>query len=391
MSLRRTMCKALLSSVLIVLGLATTSGSAVRDRVDERATIEWPSAAFPELQAAIDAAPDGATVKIRPGVYRIDEPILVAGKRVVIRGAGSGLHGDYRVTPVTHLIGPPPREVVDEQGNLVLPSDQVRGLLNFRAADSTVQDLRLSGFDAAIVYRDDEQRTSAPARVSDVVISDTGRGILSRSSGNLAVSDVAFTRTKWNAISVAFEGLADLNVADVSILDPQGAGIYFENANVSITDAFITGAVGGGINGFQSGASISGSTLIGNYKFGIGLLDSTAFIVSNHILDTFPDKLSGAFGDAITLFKSGSLIEDNVIHHADRVGISFFGSSGFLADNGITCCSLADVQIEDFEGQEGNAIDGGGNVCGCQQPTVCAVISSGGPQAPPPMGEGGLE
>src|SRR5438105_14397398 len=119
----------------------------------ERGEIRWPAPGLRDLQAAIDAAPDGATIRIREGVYEIGAPLFVRGKRLTIVGVGNGL----RTRRATQLVGPPPQPVVDERGDLVLRGDAVQGLFNFIGADVVVKNIRLSGFDAAIVTKADER------------------------------------------------------------------------------------------------------------------------------------------------------------------------------------------------------------------------------------------
>jgi hypothetical protein len=90
----------------------------------------------------------------------------VKGKRLVIRGAGSGLDHARRREPlqpegrVTRLVGPPPQRVKDERGNIILHADAVQGLLNATASDLVVEGLHISGFDAGIVAR--TETTDAP-------------------------------------------------------------------------------------------------------------------------------------------------------------------------------------------------------------------------------------
>lgn len=79
--------------------------------------------------------------------------------------------------------------MVDREGNVILPADAVVGLLNLSAAEVVVQGLAFAGGDAGIVSRDDEAGNSAPIQIQDVVIQNTGRGLLSDSRGNVTVRD----------------------------------------------------------------------------------------------------------------------------------------------------------------------------------------------------------
>lgn len=363
--------------LVAVIGLSCAAGASADTR---KTVIEWPSPTFRSLQSAIDAAPEGATVEIRAGTYELERPIFVR-KRLIIRGAGSGRTHDRRVT---RLVGPQPNPVTDEGGNLILRAEAVQGALNVVAADVVVQDLRLSGFDAGIVQKDDAEGNSASLVVADTYIDDTGRGILSLSSGSLSVRDslVCQELCLWNAISVASPSLVKavvLSIAASTIAGATGAGIYFENAIFAVDDVVVQGALGGGVVGLQSHGLIVDSDFLLNYKAGILLQDSSAFIKTNLIHDTLGIPWEGSlrWGDGIALVGSDATIEDNVIQHADRGGLALYGSSIVLTDNIVTCCGF-DINVETWQGEQATIENGGGNKCGCPTaaPGECAAVSS---------------
>jgi hypothetical protein len=178
----------LVASLMAAMGIEGRAAAFTDDPARDGPVLVWPSPDFRDLQAAIDAAPDGATLELGPGVFAIREPLQVKGKRLVIRGAGSGLdHARGRESrqpegPVTRLVGPPPQRVKDERGKIVLHADAVQGLLNATASDLVVEGLHISGFDAGIVARDGDDGRTGTTLVRDLHVSDTGRGILMRSS-----------------------------------------------------------------------------------------------------------------------------------------------------------------------------------------------------------------
>ena len=385
---------AVLSTVVLLSGWTSPSAGAPsatgQERVPVRGAIKikWPNPEFRTLQSAIDAAPEGATVEIQQGAYKLDQPIFVR-KSLTIQGAGSGRNGQRQIT---HLVGPQPHRVIDEAGNLILRAEAVQGVLNFIGADSVVRDIQISGFDAGIVQRDDAVGKSARLVVTDAHIDNTGRGILSMASDHLIVTDSTICEQLclWNAISAKSPNLLKaliLEIVDNYIAGPLGAGIYVENTTMTIKDVYIQGALGGAIVGLQSVANIEDSTLHGNYKAGIIFLDSTVAATNNLIDITFGVGQS-AFGDGIDLFRSGSYLADNVVTHSDRVGVGFYmGASGFLQGNQITCCGLFDILVENSTGNV--AIDGGANSCGCADfPRPCEVHGNV-LSAPEPVG--GLE
>ncbi len=378
---------------LLALGPALTEAATGRE--SGRVTIEWPSREFPELQAAINAAPDNAIIQIREGVYQIDEPLFVRGKQLVIVGAGSGRQREDRLT---HLVGPPPRPVLDDRGNLVLRAEAVEGLWNFVAANVVIKDMKVTGFDAGIVSKPDEERGSGPTVVKDVVITDTGRGILSLSSSDLSVEDCTISRTQWNAISFGpkFPNLeipANLTASAVTLIDPDGAGIYFENTLAYIDAAAVLGAQAGGIVGLASSSFILDSALVGNTEAGVLLMGGFSQIENNTILGTSP--LQGdILGDGISLWSSGSgqqqmqaFVADNLIQSSERAGISVFGATVDLLDNNIFCSAFDMVRAE-YAGFVDVVNDLGGNQCGCGMLEICAAVG-GEPTPPPPVG--GLE
>ena len=52
--------------------------------------IMWPSEEFPSIQDAINALASGGTLTIAEGTFKIDEPIFIRSKEIIIEGAGSG-------------------------------------------------------------------------------------------------------------------------------------------------------------------------------------------------------------------------------------------------------------------------------------------------------------
>lgn len=364
-------------------------------------TVKFPGDA-PTLQAAIDLVGHKGTVKIARGVHEVAEPIFVQGKNIILAGAGSGQNGEG---PVTHLVGPPPQPVMDEQGNLILLADDVQGMLNFIGSDVVVYDMMISGFDAGIVTRNVGEGEPAPTVVKDIVITGTGRGILALSSGDLTVADVTISDTSWNGISVA-PRLSQPHIypvfqsVDLNIFGPSGAGIYFSYTHAYIHDAFVYNAQGGGIVGYQATAEILNSFIHQCHKAGIllqecysGNLFETR-IEDNIIMNTHswwsPYASDYILGDGITLWLSGVVdIVDNYIYESERAGISLNGATAAVTDNYIIC-----VQHNWY--LAGNPYQGSdyafireGNGCGCGGVFETCIISTGTIQAADPVG--GLE
>lgn len=349
---------------------------------DGRSEIRWPAPGLRDLQAAIDLAPDGATIRIAEGVYPIERPLFVRGKRLRLAGAGSGRKRGSRMT---QLSGPPPHPVVDERGELILRADAVEGMWNFIGAEVEVRHLRLSGFDAAIVTRTDDARGGGPTTVEDVVVADSGRGILSLSPRRLTVTRSTIVDTRWHAIaaappSVAGALLPNLVLVGDELIHPFGAGVYFDHAVADIDGVSVVGAKGGGIVGFSSWSAISHCLLVGNGEGGIVLEGGISTISDNAILSSSALP-NGLLGDGVVLashdpqLQLSATVSHNLIQASERAGLSSFGASVVLDHNTIEC-SAFDLDGEPFNGVDFDIQDGGNNQCGCAVMGPCQLVSS---------------
>ena len=341
-----------------------------------RTRIEWPSAEFPTLQHAVDAAVGGAVISIKPGIYPIREPIVVT-RTLQIAGAGSSRRQSGR----TILVGPPPRPVVDERGNVVLRAEQARGMFTAVGTKLAIRNLVVTGFDAALVTRDDEAGRSASAHVADVVIARTGRGILALGSGQLAVEDTDILDTGWHAISVKPQVAApntSVFITQTNIYKPVCAGVYFSDTTVVLTNLTVSGALCGGIVGLRSKALIFDSLLMHNHYAGIALSEvDHPLIRGNSITDTLKNNLQLG-GDGVALFLSpGVFIDENAIHNSVRAGVGVYAAHASLVDNTMTCSGV-DLDYEEHNGMPAIfPVDLGGNLCGCHGPLgECSAVSS---------------
>jgi parallel beta-helix repeat protein len=333
--------------------------------------ISWPSPAFRTLQSAIDAAPDGATISIAAGDYAIAEPLVIVGKQLVIRGAGSGRRGGA----VTRLVGPEPQSATDERGQLILRASSVRGLFSVRKANVFFRAMVLSGFDAGVAVHDAERETPSAVGIQDLLIVRTGRGVLAETTGQVVVVDSTIKATRWNAISVVSSGHAFAAVSGVTIDVSIGSGIYFENTTMGVAGTSVSGAFNGGIVGFNGALIASACALKANRIGGMILDNSGSLIFDNQITGSVPTA-DGFAGDGVMLWNgSSSTLTDNMIDNNGRAGISLFGSTALLHDNAMHCNAF-DIDEETLNGSVSKATDNGGNVCGCGQDAPCAAVSS---------------
>jgi hypothetical protein len=375
------------SAVLIASLMAAM---AVEGRADGPVLV-WPSPDFRDLQAAIVAAPDGATLALGPGVFAIPEPLQVKGKRLVIRGAGSGLdHARRREPrrpegPVTRLVGPPPQRVKDEKGNIILRADAVQGLLNATASDLVVEGLHISGFDAGVVARDGDDGRTGRTLMRDLHVSDTGRGILMRSSGGGSLSDSRIDHSAWNGVSVSGHG--DVFMKKVTLGEAEGAGIYIaEGSSSLLIGVVVFSAENGGIVAFKSKVVVMDSLVELNGKAGILLYEAQGypFLQGNQIVYTHAQP-GGGWGTGILAMGSTVNAAGNLLLENELSGAIAFGGLVYIGDNQIQC-STFDLIVGEYQGALGDFKNLGGNECSCAGVAHPCAQESPGFQPPELMG-----
>jgi hypothetical protein len=404
--------------VLVLVSFLCFPGRTMAQGRDELVTIQWPSREFPTIQSALDALPDGGVLEIDEGEYFVEEPISVTGKRVIIKGAGSGVKFEKDCEkskllddiaelddidkqsiideiigivktdekPFTHLVGPPPQPVLDKWGNLLLPAQDVEGLFNFTGATGVVTDVKLSGFDAGIAIKGDGSRERAPVMIENVHICDTGRGILSLLSDNeVIVCNTTIQDTLWNGISVVGQDLHPFVFYSGTILNTNHAGLFFKNTEVCVNDVVVYSNEYGGILAYNSWGNIANSKILDNNFAGIALYECPSFqIILNKIVWNNPLLVSGFFGDGITLMDSQNIdVLDNFVAQSARAGLSNFWSFAALANNKFQCAGY-ELEGENYMGKNYQFVDNGGNGCGCPTPDGACVVESAGLSPPEP-------
>ncbi len=335
----------------------------------------WPSREFRTLQDAIDAAPAGATLEIQAGDHFVATPLEIR-KDLTLAGAGAGRDG---TGPVKRLQGRPPRPGVDESGTVLVKAADVEAYVAAYGIDLEVRDLVLQGFDAGILATVDEAGRGGITTVRDVVVDQSGRGIVALGSGTLIVEDTDILAPAWHGIS-ASDGLSQLFLKDMKILGPGCAGVYVENVEESVVTANVSviGATCVGIVAIETSGLILDSILLSNRYAGIVLFQAPVFLIRDNIIqNTLPVGTSNIAGDAIALFLSPDVdVESNLTFQSARAGLAAYGSSVTIEDNTMLC-SAFDIDNEIWDGVPTTFDDQGGNECGCDGPLGdCEAVSS---------------
>lgn len=177
--------------------------------VDPPTEVEVPSKEFPTIQSAIEALPDGSTIRLALGRYT--ESLTVTGKSLDI--IGSGAHGRRR----TQIVGDDPDAAVITFGpggggsvqNLVLRGGAI-GIEGVRGEDG-----------------DDGRYTRpAPLLVRRTLIRHVGQGIFG-SFSHLTLQGIVVRHIDWNGICITT--IDSLEVLNSYISNTEAVGILVFN------------------------------------------------------------------------------------------------------------------------------------------------------------------
>ncbi len=382
-------------------------------------TVYWPNRIHRTLQQAIDAVPDGETLRIAAGVFHVDSPVFVRGKRISILGSGCDELRSRPSATVTHLVGPPVDRVVEANAAI--------GLLNFVDAGGLVRGLKLSGFDAGIRGFDEHAPTGGARprgpgiSIEDTCVADTGRGIAWSATGALAVRNAVIRDVAWNGVSVfrspstqiatsfsannlyMYRALNACIVIKGWTLGP--TAVALQNADLTNcgnggivlewVDAHLKKLVLAGIDGPAIAAKTSfmdvretsvtqarGHGIYLDHPFGTSVETTT-------ISNTLPFLTGKPFGDGLTVLGAGlqgqRVYLDYVwIENSWRAAIGNFGNVVSLG-NVFMRCAAFELDRESFEGSSGSWEDRGGNGCGCPLANQACVETSSALEPPAPL------
>ena len=417
MRMKWTIC-----ALLIISYAEAASGQRVET------TIDWPGRDSRTLQEALDAVPDGGTLRIAPGSFQINQPLFVSNKLITIEGAGcpetpagSDKCGNpdttttsttSRATRFTHLIGPRRDTFVEARLSV--------GLFNFLNAGGTVRGLKLSGFDAGIVTLPFARDPASPARaltLRESCVRDAVRGVVLMAPAAFNIVKSRISAVMWNGISAGTAGqFTQVQGQEIVIEEAANACTVLGGGSFSFTNSvFSNCGQGGGITVTNGGtltlvnstvannngpgvsvlnnshATIQQPLPIGNFMVingnriaGIFVKQSIAHIINTFIVHTLPTS-DGKFGDGVlAVLSPGVFIQGTGIEDSDRSGVSVFGGFVQLSSTQIRCVAFH-LNNETHLGLEGTFHDAGGNSCGCPEANAGCVSQSAGLEAPEPL------
>jgi hypothetical protein len=299
-----------------------------RGRDGARADLVVPRDA-PTIQAAIDAAEDGGSIFVLPGVYR--ESLRIVGKRLRLSGGG-------RVT----LLGEPPRAVdpAERAVGLVTYLDGGGGVLEgfaLRGGPNGIVGQPPSGTPGGEVPVPEAQAHALTIR--DVQITSSGRGILWRAGSDLLVEGTRIRNMLHHG--VVFRPIApgpSVLLIDVAVAFLAGWGyLIFDTPSVGCQNQLVNpGALGaqqGGIGVFRSGVCIYGGVLLANRRTGIYFQQSAAIVDGTQILETTAPNGVGILALGSEIHK----IVNAELDGNDEIGIQLVGSKAVLGWNTLNC------------------------------------------------------
>ena len=407
--------------LVAITGVWVAATTATVRRSERRPdVIQWPDSRFPTVQSAIDALPDGGTLRFPDGVVSVDEPLFVRGKRIVIEGQGCDELPANPKKPgqagSTHLVGPRVAGVTD--------FSSARAAINFESAGpetpvggGTIRKLKVSGFDAGIRgAAGDDASPGGGVLLEDACITDTGRGIAWSLPASLSVKNVLIRDVAWNGVSISVAaGLAAafVHFAGVTVVNAANACVFYHNVQAVIVGGLFNFCGSGGtIVAVNSNLFIAETSIIGSHGPGIAISGGSAFIKETfvneatgfgillhnvvhgdvedvHIKNTkafAAGPQAGLYGDAVTVVGGTSngmvWVTDSFIENAPHSGVANYGAFVSVGDLKIQC-ALFHLEGEVLEGKNFSYTDLGGMKCGC--PTAngtCTAVSGSGLQPP---------
>jgi hypothetical protein len=289
------------------------------------------------MQAAIDAAPDGATIIVGAGVYT--EPFRVEGKRLRIIGSEDG-----RTEFVSSSLDVP----LATYGN---------------GGGGELKNIVFRGGACAVCGSRDSSSLPSALALKNVTAAGGYRGIFGAFS-RLDVKNVEVAATRWNGVSITHVGVK-LTFGDIEIHDVGGVGLLVFNGgagNIAVSGHFHDNTKGGiEILGHNGNVDLILAVVDHNPAFGVLLVDATAGMALSSLAYNGQTTSTGCQGAGLWPRVSSSITVTGSIFQANCIGIFNEGSS--VAFGNDTFDSNG-VDLGHEPGVPFNWDDLGGLVCG---------------------------
>jgi len=333
-----------------------------------------PDGDFGMLQAAIDAAPAGATITVAPGLYRGRVRI---GKMLTITGAGP----DRTILEATWESGwvpPAERRAQYERDIRAAPDEATRRRLTaaFRAdpeAPSLVlveggRDVRLQGLrlrypgerlegslspGAVVTVRDGSLHLAGCA-----LLDSPGGGLAVRDRGRAEVEGCLFAALGNTGITVGERGRPSEAAARIARCEIRGciyAGIVIEPGgdDVTVQACRVSGAQWHGIVYSDSSPVIRANRIFDNARAGIYASGTTAATVTGNLFER------NALGGIGCWYRNHDHVAGNTFRDHPRGAIAILGASAPLVERNLVVDAKVGVQWSGIAGGKGDGAKAG--------------------------------
>jgi hypothetical protein len=285
---------------------------------------------FPDLQMALEAAPEGATILVANGSYSvpppINKPLSIIGckdETVLLCGADNTALQVVQTDSVVLK-----NLVVDKQVTnysvQIMDSDNV-GLSNVKTLESGIY-VSASRVDIKDCLVEDAPDTGI------VLIGSGTEELKSHVSGSI-VSGL------YDATVRIFGGAVVLEDNVIEVADPEGLSRPEDNDDAHCIS--VVANTEGGTNGGGGVVEIKGNTLLNCTRGGIVISEQSDVLITNNYLES--PRLGG-----ISIQLSSAVLEDNEIVGAHAFGIAVIHASVAELRNNIISQTVSEV-VFDFE------------------------------------------
>lgn len=328
---------------VVLAAFAGSSASAAR-----QTTLKVPRD-FPTIQRAVEAAPDGATILIAPGVY--EEELRIEDKRLDLKGSDEGrteLRSSTRDTGIlTYANG---------GGGEVKNVDFVGGAFGIGGERGVRGEL------------------PGPLAIKNVSITGGFRGIYG-AFAELSVKSVEVFGTAWNGISLTHIGV-EAALQDLEVHDTGSVGLWVNNGgpgDVSIAGHYHHNPYGGvQVSGSNGNVSFFLTVADHNGFYGVALFEGVQAGMALSILEDqrdAPPVYDPSFqceGVGLLVMESSDISISGTRFEDNCTGLAVaHGASATVTQNVFNSTSPPDEEFVIVDNATGASIvNGGGNVCG---------------------------